>query len=67
MNKTKWFMVITAAIILLVDLYFLPSDCVSATSYEITRMSWYSPWMPFAWGFLMSHFFPTRMRKDAIG
>jgi hypothetical protein len=64
-KATIWFMGIAILVILLWDLavYILGEN--ATISVVITDWSYYSPWMPLAWGFLMGHWFaPAKGTKD---
>jgi len=60
-NITKWFTIISTAIILIYDfIIWCMADTPATISAYIWELSDKSPVMPFAWGFLMGHLFWAR-------
>ena len=59
---TTWFIIVTAIVWLLWDIYAYwqvskHNYKVPTISMVITEAAWYSPIVPFIFGFLMGHFF----------
>lgn len=58
MNRTRWLIVITVAVIVVIDVY-LAATCGKACTISVTITEWSKqyPVIPFLFGGLMAHFF----------
>lgn len=64
-NITKWLMGVSLIILVAWDIYAFLATENATISVLITDWSFYTPWVPFAFGVLMGHwFFPARGSND---
>lgn len=62
---TKWIILGTIIALIVYDIFAYLFGVNATLSVVITDFSFYSPWVPFAFGFLMGHwFFPAKRSQD---
>jgi uncharacterized membrane protein YhdT len=64
-KATKWIIGLTILALIIYDVFAFLGPENSTLSVVITDWSYYTPWVPFAFGVLMGHwFFPARGSND---
>jgi hypothetical protein len=62
-NTTKWIILFTIIALIIYDIVAYLAGVNATLSVVITDFSFYTPWVPFAFGFLMGHFFAPAKRS----
>ncbi len=65
-----WIMAIMTVIVIVWDIYaYIYGNGVSTFSVIMTDWAFYTPILPFAWGFVMGHWFaaPAGSKKEHVG
>lgn len=64
MSNTTWFILITALVWFVYDVYAYVTEDVTTISKWITEFGYYSPIGPFIFGLLIGHFYWGPVKKD---